>query len=308
MQHDHPSADLVSHNFRGFDAKQGTLEGLRACLNAGVVHAECDVRLTKDNIPIVFHDPFFWADDGRKHSIAAWLLEDLRRQSSLKPIATLPEMAHAFAAQAGPAARLHVDVKIAGHEAQIVDCLKSAGILDRVVLVSWIGETLAALHQLAPQAPLGFSHISFDAYPGGFTLARLFGRPPLLGVASAFARPFSRRTAAELAAYRFTFPAEGNPLIPVAAADRLDKIHMHMLAHEVTGPLREAIRSSNGYVCLPRWCASSRLIAAYRRAGVRTAVYSARTAAELTTLRKTVRPDIIYVDNPRLFATADSAQ
>lgn len=66
------AAWLVAH--RGWPARypENSLIGMRAALEAGARYLECDVQLSADGVPVVFHDPYLFRIAGQQSRVADW--------------------------------------------------------------------------------------------------------------------------------------------------------------------------------------------------------------------------------------------
>lgn len=76
---------------RGFSAKfkEATLSAYQAAIDAGADGLECDVRLTKDDIPVCFHDRNTKRIAGVKRRVATLTLRELRE---ITEVLTLEEL------------------------------------------------------------------------------------------------------------------------------------------------------------------------------------------------------------------------
>lgn len=63
---------LVAH--RGWPARypENSLVGMHAALEAGARYLECDVQLSADGVPVVFHDPYLFRITGQQSRVADW--------------------------------------------------------------------------------------------------------------------------------------------------------------------------------------------------------------------------------------------
>lgn len=57
-----------------------TVASFQAALDAGVDEIECDVRITKDGVPILVHDDSLQAHDGTAYKVSAYTLAELIAQ------------------------------------------------------------------------------------------------------------------------------------------------------------------------------------------------------------------------------------
>ncbi len=80
---------------RGFSAKfrEATLAAYQGAIDAGADGLECDVRLTKDEIPVCFHDRNTKRIAGVKRRVASLTLRELRETTEILTLEELLELA-----------------------------------------------------------------------------------------------------------------------------------------------------------------------------------------------------------------------
>lgn len=153
---------IIGHRGARGLASENTLESLRRALAIGVDEIEIDVRVTKDNIPVLNHDPFLNDANGNKlrdRLIHEHTLAELR---SLRPdLPTLDEAVTLINKQV----RLFIEVKPKVNTEPIIDALQlylSKGWQPENFLVaSFSQRTLRLLHAALPQIEVIVSeHIS----------------------------------------------------------------------------------------------------------------------------------------------------
>jgi glycerophosphoryl diester phosphodiesterase len=293
---------LLSHRLRGFDRHENTLAGLTAALAAGVLHVEFDARDTRDGVLVAVHDPVFKADDGSWQRVRDWEFEALRGQGTMRHICRVVDLVGAFAAAAGPEARLHVDIKVDGRVRELKHILETAGALERTILVSWLASALIEFHALSPTTRLCFSHVSFARAPWLYSVAKALLRPGLLGLVplTGLASDRSRR----LGGLSLHFHDDGAAAADLPAADQAGRTQAHLVPGFLTGDVLDLLRNTRGLVCVPLWCVSRRFVERYHRLGVGVAVFSVRSRAALDKLLTESGPDIIYVDDASLIVGA----
>jgi Glycerophosphoryl diester phosphodiesterase family len=306
---------LLSHRLRGFDSVDSTRHGLERGLAAGVRHVEFDVRFTADGWPVVYHDPFFKADDGSWQYIHAWDHAVLRRQETMSRMATLEDMCATFAERRTPDALIHVDVKVAGREEAVYAMLAKFGLLPHTVLVSWLPSVLVRFNTISPQTPLCFSHITAARFPWIYAPMKWFCpaarhlAAPILSklVGRRFAGIVPRRALAMMTAC-YHFHDSGDPARHVGSDDQADCVDGHVVPSLLTGQMRELLRKTNGIVCVPTSLATRRLGDEYRSRGIRLAVFSVVGEEALKHVLTEISPELIYVDDAKLFKRHPNAQ
>ena len=151
---------LVSHRGASALAPENTLAAIDAALRHGADFVEFDVQLTRDGVPVLMHDPTVDRTTnglGRVSQLTAAQLAELDAGSWFSPefagerVPTVFEAIDAF----GPApAHALIEFKREWTEAElrpVIDALREAHLLHRVVLLSFDLGTLEALARMAPE-------------------------------------------------------------------------------------------------------------------------------------------------------------
>lgn len=107
-----PSARLIAH--RGYPTQfpENSLAGIRASIAAGARFIEVDVQLSRDGVPVLFHDRQLRRLCGVSGSIAQYRESELRAMrlaNSALPIATLAELRQL--ASSNPHVRFFIELK-----------------------------------------------------------------------------------------------------------------------------------------------------------------------------------------------------
>jgi len=150
---------LISHRFRGFSPRENTLDGLMAALDFGVQQIEFDIRVTRCGTPIIYHDEHAPDAQNRQHMLCD--IMDSDRAALGGRFAHMPTAEALFATIAKHANKtclILIDMKDAGFEDMLYALIRVHGLQDRVVWVSWLPETLYAIHDLDSEAKLCLSH------------------------------------------------------------------------------------------------------------------------------------------------------
>ena len=117
---------------------------------ASGVGCELDVRLTRDSVPVVVHDPVVVASDGRRRRVARLTVEELERCG-------VPTLAAALEVLGEGPVMLELkqpSPRVGALEAAVLDVLLRSGrSLDRVVVASFNPWTVAWFAHHAPSLP-----------------------------------------------------------------------------------------------------------------------------------------------------------
>ncbi|CAM3349918.1 glycerophosphodiester phosphodiesterase family protein [Tsukamurella hominis] len=188
------SFDLQSHRGGRGEHTEESLYGFARSLELGVTTLELDVVLTKDDVPLIWHDPAVQADKctdtapatpgDKQFPYVGKTIHDLTyaqvqtlvcaRKLAKFPaakvvegnrIATLPQLFDLAAQYRGNTVRFNIETKIEAEErsksaepaafvAQILGAARRAGVLDRIAVQSFDWRSLPLVRAQAPSVPL----------------------------------------------------------------------------------------------------------------------------------------------------------
>jgi glycerophosphoryl diester phosphodiesterase len=155
-----PSArPVIAHRGASVDAPENTMSAFELALRQGADALELDVRLSRDGVPIVLHDPTLDRTTRLRGPAAAHTAAELR--SALVP--SLAEVLGAF-----PRTPLLLDLKEAAAQLSVRELLLSHGAVERCVVA---GEDGAVLR--------GFRGTAFATGACRSDIASLYGRAAL---------------------------------------------------------------------------------------------------------------------------------
>lgn len=302
MNNTRPDHRLLSHRLRGFDTRESTVLGLSRALAAQVSHVEFDLRISRDQTLVAYHDPAIQTEHGDWQYVDDLDLSELRKCPVAASLATFDDMCGEFAAKASADTLLHVDVKIAGHETLIRDVLSAHRLLQRTVLVSWIPSVIQQFHALEPKVPLCFSHLTLTRARWSLKPLEALGRDATISnLARLVAHPFPD-LARELHSVRLHVATDGQPNYVLTGKDRLRSNLGVVVPDMVTGEMQRILQASRGYVCIPLAMATPVLGEKYRDLGIKLAVFATASTKQTLTALHRQHPDIVYVDNAQVFA------
>ena len=135
-------------------------------LDLGADGAEFDVQLTKDGIPVVFHDESLLRITGEDRLIKDLTLSELKQYDlSYKfagqcPVQRIPTLEEYFALVQNRAFFTILEFKTAifeydGIEQKVIDMIRAFGLSERIVLSSFNHYTLLRCKEIAPELPCG---------------------------------------------------------------------------------------------------------------------------------------------------------
>lgn len=156
---------IVAH--RGYwdcaGSAQNSITSLKLADKIGCYGSEFDVHLTKDGVIVVHHDQNVGKIDIQTSTYKALKKERLRNGEKL------PTLEQYLDAGKDLSCKLVLEIKkqkVQSHEdslvRQCVDMVKSKGLTDRIVWISFSGKACELLHQLLPDAHIQYLNGDWD--------------------------------------------------------------------------------------------------------------------------------------------------
>ncbi|MHA1368407.1 MAG: glycerophosphodiester phosphodiesterase [Promethearchaeota archaeon] len=140
---------------RGYKALEieNTLRAFLRAIKEGIDYVEFDVKKTKDNIPVIFHDEFLHRLLGVKGRISDFTLRELKRYKYKdgQEILTLEE----YFSIAGKKIRHLLEIKSLGIEHKIIKLIRSHDLESRVIIQSFNGNVIKRCCKLQPDLDYG---------------------------------------------------------------------------------------------------------------------------------------------------------
>jgi len=160
---------VVAHRGGAALAPENTLGAFKKAVQLGVDMVECDVHLSQDGELVVMHDPDLTRTTDGKGLISDYPLAELKKLNAaakfgggtwpaVEPIPTLGEVLDAVKGKAG----VQIEIKVPkfrgrypGIEQKVIDAVKSRGMADQVLIISFDFPTLVDVKKLDPHIQTG---------------------------------------------------------------------------------------------------------------------------------------------------------
>jgi len=127
---------------------ENTLEAFSAAIDAGADYVESDIQLTKDGIPVLFHDRDLTRVSNRTERVRELTLEQLK-SVVLTEGGVIPTLQEALFSL--PDARFNLDLKVGSAIAPTVAVISNLAASDRVLLTSFSDRRRRAALRLMPE-------------------------------------------------------------------------------------------------------------------------------------------------------------
>jgi len=159
---------VVAHRGGAALAPENTLGAFKNAVQLGVDMVECDVHLSQDGELVVMHDPDLTRTTNGRGLISELPLADLKKLNAaakfsgtwpaVEPIPTLGEVLDAVKGKAG----VQIEIKVTkfpgrypGIEQKVIDAVKSRGMADQVLIISFDFPTLVDVKKIDPAIKTG---------------------------------------------------------------------------------------------------------------------------------------------------------
>lgn len=142
---------IIAHRGASAERPENTLAAFRRALALKVDGIELDVHVTRDGVPVVFHDDDLRRLTGVRGRLAARTWRELRslRVRGLEPIPRLVDVLRLTRRRC----IVQIEIKPGVPVAPIVRAVRAARAADAVILASFSGALVRAASQLAPAIP-----------------------------------------------------------------------------------------------------------------------------------------------------------
>jgi glycerophosphoryl diester phosphodiesterase len=139
---------IIAHRGASSDAKENTIESFEKAMVSGADMIEFDVRRTKDNVLIAFHDEMIQGHSTKDLTLGA--ISQMARHQGFE-IPTVEEMLK----WARGRIKLDVELKEEGYEKEIVDLLSGYFEEDQFVITSFNDASLRVIKERYPDIKTG---------------------------------------------------------------------------------------------------------------------------------------------------------
>ena len=260
-------SQLIAHRFRGFTDYENSLDGLGKALDYGVKQIEFDIRVTKCGTPLIYHDEHAPDKHGQQHYLKDIMAN--QRQSLGGVFAHMPSAQALFAAIAAHKnqdVKILIDMKDAGFESMLYALVRANDLQDRALWVSWLPETLYAIHDIDPSAALCLSHWCAEPTAKDKDLHKIY-----TAIDGHIKRPERRY------------------------------VHGERSGWYVKGPVQGELRDILSYICVPQGDLSLALVEDYRRDNIAVSAFSYVDWQHINQHNRDYRIDDYFIDAKSVF-------
>jgi len=262
---------LISHRFRGFAARENTLEGLKNALDFGVLNLEFDVRMAACGTPMIYHDEHAADKNGKLQMLCEHKASSYSALGgTFAHMPSLDELLHFASAHKNLKAKLLIDIKDLGFEREIHALVCLYRLETRTVFVSWLPEVLYRLHEFAPHIPKCLSHWCMAVTPQIMTDHIVY--PSKDGV-------ISRRSETYVTGERSGWAVED----------------------PITGDMLALLIESGGGVCVPQVMLTRALSDYYHGHSLFVSTFSYTDWPSINAHQSALGVDLFFIDNKRVF-------
>ena len=263
---------LLSHRARGFGHAESSLAAIKAAVLSGVPYLELDTRVNGAGKIYCYHHSRIRVGTAIKR-----LQDTTAEELDRKNIASLKSVLQLVSEHIQPFQKLCIDIKDFGFEQQHLDLVEQYDLMPQSVFISWIPQSLVALHRLVPGCSLILSHINLAFSPLLTTIAK-----GLLGNK-------------EIRLLDFVVMAQ-------SGAD-------HELKHQVgfqhglfvdylPDDLVDILKASGGGICVPKFSLNVRLDSWCQDNNLQQWVFTVNDSRVFHALSENPSVDVIFTDKP----------
>ncbi len=161
---------VIAHRGASAEAPENTLAAFARALALGADGVELDVRMSRDGIPVVFHDATLSRLAGLRRRVGRLTFAELRAVRIAGE--AIPSLADVLALIRGRILT-QIELKTGAAVESVARVVRQSGAADRVILASFAAEALRAAQQLAPEIPRMLIADRRRLHSAASTLARI---------------------------------------------------------------------------------------------------------------------------------------
>lgn len=285
-----PREKHLSHRLRGYVDNENSASGLQGALEQNVANIEVDVRITKDDVLVLAHDPYFETLRGEFGLFANLDFQEACEISKF-PIETLESFLKQYVSLRSKkkSAFLHIDIKFSGYEKETFELISTYLNTKEFYIVSWLPEVLLKYNEISSEVRLCLSHIPAAKFRFLYWFLRTVFNQNTTPVFAKIAKLHSARRSVFYEALEFRH----KDFIRSNQALR-DKNVICVFQPYASSDLLRLIVETKGYVCIPVKSLSTSLVEFYKSKKVKIASFSYASHEQAVRYDKTYQLDLYY--------------
>lgn len=172
---------ILSHRLRGFDNYEHTEKAITEAIKSDILYLEIDTRVSKDKIIYVYHDATYPISNGKKINITQVNSNFIQKTPHLygHTILTLDRLLEIFSNRINKKQKLCIDIKDYGFEKEHIKLVEKYNLLNYIIWISWIPQTLIELHKLIPNTSKVLSFIPLQKF---YLMANILEKLPIIKI------------------------------------------------------------------------------------------------------------------------------
>lgn len=154
------STKVIAHRGNSARYPENTLSAFRSALDLDVTDLELDAQLSKDGIPVVFHDYTVDRMTDGTGNLGDYSLDDLKRlKVGVGGEEEIPTLEEALKLLKGRV-RLHLELKKQAMmypelESRVLQCIRKLDMADQVIITSFDHDSLVRVRRMDRKIPIG---------------------------------------------------------------------------------------------------------------------------------------------------------
>lgn len=172
---------ILSHRLRGFDNYEHTEKAITEAIKSDILYLEIDTRVSKDKVIYVYHDATYPISNGKKINITQVNSNFIQKTPHLygHTILTLDRLLEIFSNRINKKQKLCIDIKDYGFEKEHIKLVEKYNLLNYIIWISWIPQTLIELHKLIPNTSKVLSFIPLQKF---YLMANILEKLPIIKI------------------------------------------------------------------------------------------------------------------------------
>lgn len=213
---------IIGHRGSAGTNPENTIQGVRAAIKAGADMVHIDVRLTRDNVPVLLHDARLIRTHTQKAGIANLTYAELLARTKQHPVPTLTDILDRFFGKI----LIVVELKSRGSADEVYAVIEKHYIKkqhdwENILIASTHSSELLRLRKLEPAANLCLMQTN---NPFSFVAYQRFVQFTAIGFHRLHLNPLALQIAKRAGLFTFAYTVNRPSAIPLLAEDGIDGV------------------------------------------------------------------------------------
>jgi glycerophosphoryl diester phosphodiesterase len=153
----------IGHRGAAGEVPENTLASFESAIKSGINAIELDIRKTKDNYMVVFHDEKLKRLTGKNGSVNDYTLKELKTFKINNSNESIPMLDEALDFIDEKVDKILLEIKEVNTEDKIIKIVKDKKLIDRVIIISFYENAIKNVKKIDPDIKTGLIYANYKS-------------------------------------------------------------------------------------------------------------------------------------------------